>query len=300
MLLVKELSKKIDHKQILDNITLNIPKGSIYGIIGENGAGKTTLIRHLVGAYQGDTGFVELEGMRIYENPEAKAKLVYIPDEFFDTFGHNIRDIKELYQGIYPSFNEARYLRLMKMFKHDSLENFSKFSKGMKKQVMFILALAIMPEYLIMDEPFDGLDPHIRKVIWDILIQDVSERNMTIFISSHHLNELDSMCDHIALINNGKIVFEEALDHLKEGYHKLQIVLECGDDMYALEKELKVLSHQMMGRVLTLIVAGEIEAINRTVEKYCPLINETLSLSLEEIFLFTLGGEYDELKEVMG
>ena len=280
MLLVKELSKKIDHKQILDNITLNIPKGSIYGIIGENGAGKTTLIRHLVGAYQGDTGFVELEGMRIYENPEAKAKLVYIPDEFFDTFGHNIRDIKELYQGIYPSFNEARYLRLMKMFKHDSLENFSKFSKGMKKQVMFILALAIMPEYLIMDEPFDGLDPHIRKVIWDILIQDVSERNMTIFISSHH--------------------FEEALDHLKEGYHKLQIVLECGDDMYALEKELKVLSHQMMGRVHTLIVAGEIEAINRTVEKYCPLINETLSLSLEEIFLFTLGGEYDELKEVMG
>ena len=279
MLLVKELSKKIDHKQILDNITLNIPKGSIYGIIGENGAGKTTLIRHLVGAYQGDTGFVELEGMRIYENPEAKAKLVYIPDEFFDTFGHNIRDIKELYQGIYPS---------------------SKFSKGMKKQVMFILALAIMPEYLIMDEPFDGLDPHIRKVIWDILIQDVSERNMTIFISSHHLNELDSMCDHIALINNGKIVFEEALDHLKEGYHKLQIVLECGDDMYALEKELKVLSHQMMGRVHTLIVAGEIEAINRTVEKYCPLINETLSLSLEEIFLFTLGGEYDELKEVMG
>ena len=263
MLLVKELSKKIDHKQILDNITLNIPKGSIYGIIGENGAGKTTLIRHLVGAYQGDTGFVELEGMRIYENPEAKAKLVYIPDEFFDTFGHNIRDIKELYQGIYPSFNEARYLRLMKMFKHDSLENFS-------------------------------------KLIWDILIQDVSERNMTIFISSHHLNELDSMCDHIALINNGKIVFEEALDHLKEGYHKLQIVLECGDDMYALEKELKVLSHQMMGRVHTLIVAGEIEAINRTVEKYCPLINETLSLSLEEIFLFTLGGEYDELKEVMG
>ena len=107
MLLVKELSKKIDHKQILDNITLNIPKGSIYGIIGENGAGKTTLIRHLVGAYQGDTGFVELEGMRIYENPEAKAKLVYIPDEFFDTFGHNIRDIKELYQGIYPSFPQS-------------------------------------------------------------------------------------------------------------------------------------------------------------------------------------------------
>ena len=131
-------------------------------------------------------------------------------------------------------------------------------------------------------------------------IQDVSERQMTIFISSHHLNELDSMCDHIALINNGKIVFEESLDHLKEGYHKLQIVLESGDEMYALEKELNVLAHQMMGRVHTLVVKGNIEEIDATVLKYSPIINETLSLSLEEIFLFTLGGKYDELKEVMG
>ena len=300
MLKVKELSKKIDNNQILDNINLNIPKGSIYGIIGENGAGKTTLIRHLVGAYQGDQGFVELEGMRVYENPEAKAKLVYSPDEFFDTFGQNIKDIKELYQGIYPTFDEERYIKLMKLFNYNSIEKFNKFSKGMKKQVMFILALSIMPEYLIMDEAFDGLDPHIRKIIWDILIQDVSERQMTIFISSHHLNELDSMCDHIALINNGKIVFEESLDHLKEGYHKLQIVLESGDEMYALEKELNVLAHQMMGRVHTLVVKGNIEEIDATVLKYSPIINETLSLSLEEIFLFTWGGKYDELKEVMG
>lgn len=300
MLSVKELSKKIDHKQILDNISLNIPTGSIYGIIGENGAGKTTLIRHLVGAYQGDSGFVELDGMRVYENPEAKAKLVYIPDEFVDTFGHNIKDLKELYQGIYPSFDEERYGRLMKMFKHDSLENFSKFSKGMKKQVMFILALSIMPEYLIMDEPFDGLDPHIRKVIWDILIQDVSERKMTIFISSHHLNELDSMCDHIALINDGKIVFEESLDKLKVGYHKLQIVLDSAADMYALEKELNVLSHDMMGRVHTLIVSGDIDMIKETVVKYHPVINELLSLTLEEIFLFTLGGQYEKLKDIIG
>lgn len=299
MLVVKELSKKIDNKKILDNINLNIPKGSIYGIIGENGAGKTTLIRHLVGAYQADQGFVELEGMRVYENPEAKAKLVYIPDEFFETFGHNIKDLKELYQGIYPSFDEERYIKLMRVFKHDKLENFSKFSKGMKKQVMFILALSIMPEYLIMDEPFDGLDPHVRKVIWDILIRDVSERQMTIFISSHHLDELDSMCDHVALISGGKIIFEESLEHLKEGYHKLQIVLESGDEMYALEKELNVLAHQMMGRVHTLIVRGDIELIDSIISKYHPIINEALLLSLEEIFLFTLGGKYDELKEVI-
>ena len=299
MLRVIELSKKIDNKLILDNINLNIPKGSIYGIIGENGAGKTTLIRHMVGAYQCDQGVVELEGLRVYENPEVKSRLVYIPDEFFDTFGHNVKDIKELYQGIYPSFNEERYVKLMKLFDRDSMENFNKFSKGMKKQIMFILALSIMPEYLIMDEPFDGLDPHIRKIIWDILIQDVSERQMTIFISSHHLNELDSMCDHVALISSGKVIFEESLEHLKDGYHKLQVVLSSGDEMYALEKELNVLTHEVMGRVHTLIVRGDYEDIITTVDKYCPLVCESLSLSLEEIFLFTLGGEYDEFREVM-
>ncbi len=300
MLVVKELSKKIDHKLILDNINLNIPKGSIYGIIGENGAGKTTLIRHLVGAYQGDMGFVEVEGMRVYDNSEAKAKLVYLPDEFCDLFGRNTNDIKLLYQGIYPAFDQVRYVKLLKLFKYSGNENFNKLSKGMKKQIMFILALSIKPEYLIMDEPFDGLDPHIRKVIWDILIKDVSERKMTIFISSHHLNELDSMCDHIALISKGKIVFEEALDKLKEDYHKLQIVLENSDEMYALEQKLNILAHQMMGRVHTLIVVGKIDEINQIVAKFHPLVNEMLSLTLEEIFLYTLGGKYDELKEVMG
>ena len=148
----------------------------------------------------------------------------------------------------------------------------------------------------IMDHSvYEGMkDPNVRKIIWDILIQDVSERQMTIFISSHHLNELDSMCDHIALIDEGKIVFEESLDELKNDYHKLQIVLESGKDMYLLEKELNILSHQMMGRVHTLIVMGEYEKIEEIVSKYDPIINEALSLSLEEIFLYTMKGEYDE------
>lgn len=299
MIVVKELSKKIDHKQILDNINLNIPKGSIYGIIGENGAGKTTLIRHLVGVYSGDLGFVEINGMRVYENPEAKAKFVYIPDEFFGVFGRNIEDIKTLYQGIYPNFDENRYNKLLKMFKYTGFENFNKFTKGMKKQVMFILALACKPEYLIMDEPFDGLDAHIRKLIWDILIKDVSERKMSIFISSHHLDELDSMCDYIALISKGKIIFEESLEKLKEDYHKIQVVLENGDEVYALEQELNVLSHQMIGRVHTLIVVGKIDEICQVIAKYHPLVNEILPLSLEDIFIYTLGGKYDELKAVM-
>lgn len=293
MLIVKELSKKIDNQQILKNINLSVPKGSIYGIIGENGAGKTTLIRHIIGAYRGDNGFVEIDGLRVYENVQAKEKIVYIPDEYFDTFGNNITDIKKLYQGLYPKFNQERYNKLIETFGYQNLENVTKFSKGMKKQIMFIFALSIMPEYLIMDEPFDGLDPYVRKVIWDILIRDVSERQMTIFISSHHLNELDSMCDHIALIKKGEIVFEKSLENLKCDYHKIQVVLKASSDMYLLENELSILSHQVMGKVHTLIVKGDYAQINEIIEKYHPIINETLALSLEEIFLYTLEGEYN-------
>ena len=246
---INNLYKKVSDTFNLKVDQLDLEVGKIYGLVGPNGAGKTTLIRHLVGAYQGDTGFVELEGMRIYENPEAKAKLVYIPDEFFDTFGHNIRDIKELYQGIYPSFNEARYLRLMKMFKHDSLENFSKFSKGMKKQVMFILALAIMPEYLIMDEPFDGLDPHIRKVIWDILIQDVSERNMTILISSHVLEELSKLATHYGIIHNGSLLQEISREELmKRCSERIELELDYPEQALPILDKLGFTNYQVMDK----------------------------------------------------
>lgn len=300
MIQVKELSKKINNKQILNDIQLTIPKGSIYGIIGSNGAGKTTLIRHMVGAYRSDAGFVELEGSRVYENALAKEKLVYIPDEFPNTFGNNVNEIKELYSQIYPTFNEFRYNSLMKQFGRDELENIANYSKGMKKQILFILALSIMPEYLIMDEPFDGLDPQIRKAIWNILIEDVTERNMTIFISSHHLHELDSMCDHIALMNEGKIVFEQGLEDLKEQYHKVQVVIDSSEDLYAIEKKLHVLHHGMLGKIHTFIIEGDIKEIDQIIDSYHPLIHESIPLNLEEIFLYTLGGMSDELKEVMG
>lgn len=300
MLKVLEVSKKINHKQILSNVTLTVPKGSIYGIIGINGAGKTTLIRHMVGSYKPDAGYVELEGQRVYENASSKAKLVYIPDEFPNTFGDNVNEIKKLYSRLYPTFNEYRYQELMKQFKRDGLENISRYSKGMKKQILFILALSIMPEYLIMDEPFDGLDPQIRKAIWDILIQDVTERNMTIFISSHHLQELDSMCDHIAFINDGSLVFEKGLEDLKENFHKIQLVTNTAEELYEIEKKLHVINHTILGKIHTLIVEGDINNIESTINAYNPIINEALPLNLEEIFLYTLGGMSDELKEVMG
>ena len=299
MITVKGLSKKIGSKQILDDIQLTVPKGSIYGIIGANGAGKTTLIRHMVGAYRPNIGFVELEGERVYENALIKEKIVYIPDEFPLTFGNRIADIERLYRKLYPSFNTERYQKLIKKFNQNELENFSSFSKGMKKQVLFILALSIQPEYLIMDEPFDGLDPQMRKVIWDTLIEDVTNREMTIFISSHHLYELDMMCDHIALLHDGKLIFEQNLEDLKSRFHKYQIVIPQEKDINELKHSLNILEYQCLGRIHTMIVEGDIEVINAVINQYQPIVNECLPIKLEEIFMFSLGGAEDEIKKIL-
>jgi ABC-2 type transport system ATP-binding protein len=299
MIEVKGLSKKIRNKKVLDDIQLTVPKGSIYGVIGANGAGKTTLIRHMVGAYRPNMGYVELEGERVYENALTKEKLVYIPDEFPMTFGNRIADIEKLYRQLYPSFNTERYQKLIKRFDQNELENFSTFSKGMKKQVMFILALSIQPDYLIMDEPFDGLDPQIRKVVWDILIEDVASREMTIFISSHHLYELDMMCDHIALLHHGKLVFEKNLEDLKNNYHKYQLVIPKETDINELKQSLNIVEHQHLGRIHTMIMEGDREEIDALINQYQPIVNECLPVKLEEIFMFTLGGANDEIKKIL-
>lgn len=299
MIQVKELSKTIGNKQVLKGINLTIPKGAIYGIVGINGAGKTTLIRHMVGAYQGDQGYVEIDNNRIYDNAKIKERLVYIPDEFPDVFGSNIRDIKNLYRNIYPTFNETRYKELLQLFKRDELENILNFSKGMKKQILFILALSIMPDYLIMDEPFDGLDPQIRKTVWDILIQDVAQREMTIFISSHHLKELDIMCDYIAFINNGEVVFEKNIEELKDNYYKVQLVTDKIEDIDRIKDQLNIVECSNLGKIYTLIARGNSDEITKIINQYNPIVHETIRLNLEEIFLFSLGGTNNEFKDIL-
>ena len=298
MIEVKHLNKKIGNRQILNDINISVKKGSIYGIIGVNGAGKTTLIRHLIGSYKADSGEVLYEGMPVFENNKLKERIVYIPDEFPSTFGSNIKEIANFYSRIYPSWSEVRYQQLISRFKQNELTNFNQFSKGMKKQVLFILALSIMPDYLITDEPFDGLDPLISQTIWEILIQDVTQRNMTLFISSHHLKELDAMCDTICLLDQGKVLFEYKMEDLKERVHKFQMAF-ASDLMESKAKEsVRVLNEVVTGKIHTWIIEGDEHEVLETLEACHPLILESLPLDLEEIFTFALGGERHVIEEL--
>ena len=298
MIEVNHLNKKIGSRDILKDVNISVKRGSIYGIIGVNGAGKTTLIRHLIGSYIPDGGEVLFEGQPIFENNKMKERVVYIPDEFPTTFGSNIREIANFYSHLYPTWSEVRYQQLISRFKQNELANFNQFSKGMKKQVLFILALSIMPDYLITDEPFDGLDPLIRKTIWDILIQDVTERNMTIFISSHHLKELDAMCDTICLLDNGQVLFEYRMDELKTHVHKFQIAFHSEMMEEKAKTDIRLIHEEATGKIRTWIIEGNEKEIIDKLENSHPLILEVLPLDLEEIFTFALGGERHVIEEL--
>lgn len=300
MIEVKNLTKKIGSRTILENVNIHVQKGSIYGLIGVNGAGKTTLIRHLIGSYIADDGQVLFNQQEVFENNAVKSQIVYIPDEFPTAFGSNIKDIAAFYSKLYPSWSEARYQELISSFNQDELANFNQFSKGMKKQVLFILALSIKPDYLIMDEPFDGLDPIISQTIWDILIQDVEERKMTVLISSHHLKELDAMCDTVCLIHQGKVVFEYQMDELKHQIHKLQVAFHSDMMKDKAKSDIQLLNEKTTGKIHTWIVKGDLQEITAAIENNNPLILETLPLDLEEIFKFSLGGDRSAYEEVFG
>lgn len=298
MIEVKNLTKKIDGQLILDRVSMHVKKGTIYGLIGPNGAGKTTLIKHLIGSYIQDSGDVLFEGEPIFENNTMKQRMVYIPDEFPTTFGSNIKEIASFYAKLYPTWNEARYHSLISAFNQNELKRFQSFSKGMKKQVSFILSLSIMPDYLIMDEPFDGLDSMMRQKVWQILMDDVQKRQMTIIISSHHLKELDTMCDDVLFLDKGKVVFEYELETLKQDVHKLQIAFHTPMMEEQAKKTLTILKSDTIGKIHTWIVKGKKEDLQEQLEMFNPIFLEFLPLDLEEIFTYTLGGQAYETSQL--
>ncbi len=216
MIEVKGLCKRFDDFDALNNLDLKIETGSIYGLIGINGSGKTTLIKHLTGILKADQGSIQFDGVDAYDNPEVKQRIGYIPDELFFFGGYNLKAESKFYKGIYPNWNQDRYLQMIEDFGLGELRRISKFSKGMQKQAAFILTMSCMPEYLILDEPVDGLDPIIRRLVWRYILDDVADRQMTVLISSHNLRELEGLVDTIGVMYKGSVKFvHKDLDELE-------------------------------------------------------------------------------------
>lgn len=298
MIRVENVTKTFGNFKSLDEMTLTAKKGSVYGMIGPNGAGKTTIIKNIMGIYSPDSGSITIGGESVYENPELKQKVIYISDDLFFFAGYSIKAMAQFYAGIYKNWSWERYESLKEMFRIDEKRKVKRLSKGMQKQVAFWLGICARPEVMILDEPVDGLDPVMRRNVWKILLQDVAEYDMTVLVSSHNLRELEDICDHVGIVHNGKVVLEKSLDDAKGNIHKIQIAFE-GDLPDELLGEVKVLHTESIGRVHMLIVKGEVEEIKGKFKQYSPIICDILPLSLEEVFIYELGGMGYEFENII-
>jgi len=296
MIKVKELCKSFDGFKALDGLNINVPKGAVYGLVGPNGAGKSTVIRHITGIYRQDSGEVLVDGAPVYENPAVKSRMAYIPDDIFYYTQASINDMKNFYAGIYPNFSKQRFEELNDIFKLDRKQLMRRLSKGMQKQAAFWLTMAMRPEIIILDEPVDGLDPVMRRQVWSTLLSDVAEHGTTVLVSSHNLRELEDVCDHVGIMNKGKMLIERSLDQLQDNIVKIQLAF---DDKGVLPDGLEILHKSSTGRLQQLILRGKAEELSARIMAAKPLFLDVVPLSLEEIFIYELGGADNEVKNIV-
>lgn len=298
MIEVKKLVKTFDGFTALDSATLTVPKGAVYGLVGPNGAGKSTLLRHITGVYKQDSGQVLVNGVPVFENRHAKERIVSIPDDWFYYNQSTIREMAKLYAGMYPQFDGGRFEKLRELFHLPEKKPIRRMSKGMQRQAAFWITMSCLPEYLVLDEPVDGLDPVMRRQVWQVLLDDVSARGTTVLLSSHNLRELEDVCDHVGIMDKGKVLLERTLSDLQDNTVKIQVAYKTAEEP-TLPAELQVLHHSRVGRVHTYIMRGSSEEICRRMQITDPVLLEAIPLTLEEIFIYELGGADDAAHKIL-
>lgn len=296
MIEVNNLSFEIDGKEILKDVNLKIGKGKIFGIIGPNGVGKTTLMRCLTGIYNPTWGNVSYDGQIVYDNPNVKNKIGYVADENIMHTNFKVSEILKYYKYSYTNFDEEKFNELNKIFKIPTSRFIFQLSKGMKMRLSIMLAFSIHAEYLILDEPTSGLDAILKNKLLNIFVDEVFENNTTIIISSHHLGELERICDDVAILDEGTISYENSVENMKNKIKKIQVAFD--EPVYEEDLDLKgIFKISKVGRVFTIITDDYDEEFINNLNKFKPLFIEEIDLSLEDIFIYKVDKE-DENEEV--
>ena len=284
MIQVERLTKKFQTYTALNQISVSVQPGSVFGLVGSNGAGKSTLLRTIAGIYKPDSGTVAIDGTPIFEHPNVKNDIFFISDFPYFIPQSNMKEMAKFYASMYSNWSHERYRELCSLFPIEEKMKISSMSKGMQRQVALICALSTQPKVLLMDEIFDGLDPVMRQLMKKLLAREVSERNITVMIASHNLRELEDVCDHVGLLHQGGVVFEQELDGLKLNLHKLQAVFKPMISMDVFS-DLDILKFDMKGSLINMVIRGDKGVISRRIEALKPVYFEMLPLTLEEVFI---------------
>ena len=284
MLEIKNVTKAFKDKSVLDDVSLNIDHGSIFGLVGVNGAGKSTLLRSVAGIYSLDDGLVLFEGLDTHVDVEIRKRIFLVSDDPYYPYGSSIKSLKMFYKSFYD-FDEEIYQKYLNLFKLSETDNISNFSKGMKRQALLLIALACKPELLLLDEAFDGLDPIVRVHIKNALSDLIEDNNSLIIISSHNLKELEDICDSYGILENGHIETYGDLLESKANINKYQLAFKEEVDI-EMFKGFDVLYKNMEGRIVTLVIKGNREDVSKKLEALNPLILDVLNVNFEELFIY--------------
>lgn len=299
MIAIKDVTKSFDKLTVVDHVSLHIGEGSVFGLIGTNGAGKSTLFRMLTGIYRPDSGEILVDGTPVWDMPDAKKLFYFIPDEPFFFANATPADMEEYTSSVYENFNREEYYDFLQKFGLDKHRKIRTFSKGMKKQVAFLLGICSNCKYLICDETFDGLDPVMRQGIKSILASKMDQGITTPIISSHNLRELEDICDCVGLLHKGGVLFSKDLEDLKSNITKVQCVFAHSESKAALQEKLQVLTESSRGALWTATVRGSREDVLAAFEAEETIFFEALPLSLEEIFIEETEVEGYDIKELL-
>jgi len=292
MVEVRSVTKTFGKFTALDELDMTVPKGAVYGLVGPNGAGKSTIIRHITGVYRQDKGSVTVDGEKVYENPRVKARIGYIPDDIFYFPSATLEEMRRFYRGMYKNFDDALFEKLYDVFQLPKKGQLRRFSKGMQKQAAFHLSICTRPELLVLDEPVDGLDPVMRRQVMSLILSDVAQNGTTVLISSHNLRELEDVCDCVGIMDKGKMLLERSLADMQGNTVKLQLAGPVPEG-------LEILHEAVNGKLKTLVVRGTAEEVTALVQKASPAYFDVLPLSLEEIFIYELGGVDEKVKDIL-
>ncbi|WP_343209406.1 ABC transporter ATP-binding protein [Anaerolentibacter hominis] len=286
MIQIENVSKSYDDFLAVDDVSITVEKGTVHGLIGENGSGKTTLIKCMTGIYKADKGEIRMAGEPVFENPEVKQKIGYVADynQYFPTY--RVDQMIRFYQDMYPKFEEDAFYDYNKVFHLDVDKRIAQLSKGQKMRLAIMLNLAMRPEILILDEPTSGLDAIAKKEVLDLIVSEVEERNLTVFISSHHLAELEKICDTVSIIHNGKIKYQDDIDEIKTKIRKLQVVFPEGMPA-GFMKNYNVIDCSNSGSIYQVVLPSVNDAAVARMKEDGAVLVEEIPITLEEMFIYT-------------
>jgi ABC-2 type transport system ATP-binding protein len=281
---IRRLTRHFGNKRALDEISLSVPRGGVFGLIGGNGAGKTTVIKHVLGLLKAQSGSVRVFGLDPVQNPVGTlGRIGYLSEDRDLPDWMSVAELMRYTQAFFPSWDEGYAAELREAFDLDPRARIKNLSRGQRARAGLLAALAHRPDLLVLDEPSSGLDPVVRRDILGAIIRTIADEGRTVLFSSHLLDEVERVADRVAIIHEGRILLTAPMDEIKETHRRM--TLRFGQSHNRPPALIGALSFEGEGADWTYICSGESGQLRRAAEAIGATVMEDAPLSLDEIFV---------------